>query len=162
MLTEARAPWSVEGDGGSREAVRATQIERLLGGEALVGKLGSDMDIIGLVRRGVPTGAVRYFADRHLGDFAMIDRSVMPRRTFRRREDAGQRLDPVESDRLLRLVRLVAFAEDTFGGSEKALLWLSRPTRALQGQTPISLSDTDHGAQVVETLLGRIAHGIAA
>ncbi len=71
-------------------------------------------------------------------------------------------LDPIESDRFLRLVRMVASAEDTFGGSQKALLWLSRPTKALHGQSPISLSDTDHGVQAVETLLGRIAHGIAA
>ncbi len=146
----------------SPEAARAEHIENLLGGEALVGRLRSDMDVIALVREGVPTGAVRHFADRGLGDFGVIDRSVLPRRTFKRREDTGQRLDPMESDRLLRLVRLVAFAEATFGNSEKALAWLSRPTKALHGQAPISLSDTDHGVQAVETLLGRIGHGIAA
>ena len=146
----------------SREAARAVQIEHLLGGAALVGRLRSDMDVIGLVRQGVQTRAVRHFAERHLPDFTVIDRCVLPRRTFRRREDSGQLLDAVESDRLLRLVRLVASAEDVFGSSEKALAWLSRPTRALQEQSPISLSDTDHGARAVETLLGKIAHGIAA
>lgn len=148
--------------GSSREVADALHIEQLLGGEAVVGKLRSAMDVVTLIRRGIPTVAVRHFADRHLPDFSAIDRSVLPRRTFKRRVDAGEPLDHIESDRLMRLVGLVAAAEDTFGSPEKAHLWLSRPTKALEGQTPISLSDTDHGAQVVENLLGRIAHGIAA
>ena len=146
----------------AQDAAQALHIEQLLGGEAVVGKLRSAMDVVALVRRGIPTRAVHHFADRHLPDFGVIDRSVLPRRTFKRRVDANQPLDPMESDRLLRLVGLVASAEDTFGGSAKALAWLSRPTKALHGQTPISLSDTDHGARSVETLLGKIAHGIAA
>jgi uncharacterized protein (DUF2384 family) len=33
---------------------------------------------------------------------------------------------------------------------------------ALAGESPLDLLDTDEGAREVETLLGRIAHGIAA
>ena len=60
------------------------------------------------------------------------------------------------------LVRVVAAAEETFGSREKAGTWLRRPTIALAGESPLDLLDTDEGAREVETLLGRVAHGIAA
>jgi len=63
---------------------------------------------------------------------------------------------------LLRLVSLVAMADETFGSHEKAMIWLNRESRALNGETPLSIADTGQGARAVETLLGQIAHGIAA
>ena len=60
------------------------------------------------------------------------------------------------------MARLIAVAEETFGSQEKANIWLRRPTTALGGEAPLDLLDTDEGARQVETLLGRIAHGIAA
>jgi putative toxin-antitoxin system antitoxin component (TIGR02293 family) len=138
------------------------RIQQLLGGEQITGPLRSDFDVVRMVRRGVSTQAVDHFlAISHL-TFNSIERHVMARRTFKRRQEMDQRLDPTESDRLLRLVRLVAAADETFGNSKKALVWLGRENRALDGQTPLSLADTDSGARSVETLLGQIGHGLAA
>lgn len=138
------------------------RIQELLGGEGVTGPLRSELDIVRMVRNGVPTRAVDHFlAASHL-TFNSIERHVLARRTFKRRQDADQPLDPLESDRLLRLVRLVAAADETFGGADKALAWLGRENRALDGQTPLSLADTDLGARSVETLLGQIGHGLAA
>jgi putative toxin-antitoxin system antitoxin component (TIGR02293 family) len=105
---------------------------------------------------------VAHFLNASHLTFNAIEQHVLARRTFKRRQDAAQPLDPVESDRLMRLVRLVAAADETFGDPQKALIWLGRENRALDGQTPLSLADTDLGARSVETLLGRIGHGIAA
>jgi putative toxin-antitoxin system antitoxin component (TIGR02293 family) len=138
------------------------KIQALLGGEPVTGPLRSDLDLVRLVRRGLPTQAVDHFLAASRLSFNAIERHVMARRTFKRRQDADQRLDPAESDRLLRLVTMVAAAEDTFGNFDKALAWLSRENRTLDGQTPLSLADTDLGARSVETLLGRIGHGLAA
>ena len=49
-----------------------------------------------------------------------------------------------------------------FGDKQKAGAWLRRPSSALAGERPIALLDTDEGSRQVETLLGRINHGIAA
>ncbi|HUZ13812.1 MAG TPA: antitoxin Xre/MbcA/ParS toxin-binding domain-containing protein [Caulobacteraceae bacterium] len=138
------------------------RIQELLGGEANTGPIRTDLDVVRLVRRGVPTRAVDHFLRASHLTFEAIEGHVMARRTFKRRQDAAQPLDPGESDRLVRLVRIVAAAEDTFGDSQKALTWLGRANRALDGLTPLSLADTDLGARSVETLLGRIGHGIAA
>ncbi len=62
----------------------------------------------------------------------------------------------------MRVVRLLALAEETFGNQDKAHAWLRRPTCALADERPLDLLDTEEGGRAVETLLGRIAHGIAA
>jgi putative toxin-antitoxin system antitoxin component (TIGR02293 family) len=138
------------------------KIQELLGGEPVTGPLHSELDIVRLVRRGVPTQAVDHFLEVSRLTFHTVERHVLPRRTFRRRQDAAERLDPLESDRLVRLVRLVAAADETFGDPGKALAWLNRENRVLDGQSPLSLADTDQGARSVEALLGRIGHGLAA
>ncbi|HEY2709538.1 MAG TPA: antitoxin Xre/MbcA/ParS toxin-binding domain-containing protein [Caulobacteraceae bacterium] len=137
-------------------------LQELLGGEAVTGPLRTELDVVRLVRRGVPTEAVDRFLEASELSFNSIERHVLPRRTFKRRQDASQPLDPAESDRLMRLVRLVAAARETFGDAKKAMAWLGRQNRALGGETPLALADTDLGARNVEMLLGRIGHGLAA
>jgi len=138
------------------------RIQGLLGGEAITGPLASEFDLVRLIRRGLPTAAVDHFLKVSQLNFNLIEEQVMPRRTFKRRQAADQPLDPAESDRMLRLVRMVALAEDTFGDPAKAIIWLSRENRVLEGQAPLTLADTDQGARSVEVLLGRIGHGLAA
>ena len=48
----------------------------------------------------------------------------------------------------------------TLGDPEKAGRWLSQPNRALDGQRPLTLLDSDAGALAVERVLGRIEHGV--
>ena len=47
-----------------------------------------------------------------------------------------------------------------FGDQEKAIVWLGTPNRALGGDRPLDLLDTDMGARMVEDILGRIAYGV--
>ena len=83
----------------------------------------------------------------------------MPSRTMARRREA-RKLDPDESDRLYRIARVAGQAVSVFGAEDKATTWLQRPNRALNGELPIRLLDTDVGARQVEDILGRIEHGI--
>lgn len=138
------------------------KIQELLGGEALTGPLRTERDIVKLIRRGVPTQAVDHFLSAAGLSFNALDPQILNRRTFKRRQESDQPLDLAESDRLLRMVGVVAAAEETFGSDDKAHLWLNRENRALGGETPLAMADTDQGARAVEALLGRIAHGIAA
>lgn len=62
----------------------------------------------------------------------------------------------------LRVKRVLSMAIETFGNRDKALVWLRRPCAPLDDEAPLRRLDTEEGARQVETLLGRIAHGIAA
>ena len=83
----------------------------------------------------------------------------LPPRTLARRKKAG-RLSGAESDRLLRLARVTAQAEEVLGSQQRAGAWLRGTVRALGGVRPLDLLDTDLGAQQVERILGRIEHGV--
>jgi putative toxin-antitoxin system antitoxin component (TIGR02293 family) len=134
----------------------------MVGGPAIFGsEISSGMDLIRLLRRGLPVGTVQFILDSGRLSLAELDRIVLPRKTLANRRKLGL-LTPEQSDRLVRVARVLAAAEDTFGSREKAGAWLRRPTDALAGEAPLDLVDTDEGARAVETLLGRIAHGIAA
>ena len=134
----------------------------LVGGAAIIGgAVGPGMDMVKLIRRGLPVGAVQFVLDSRRLTIAELDQIVLPRKTLANRRRIGN-LTPEQSDRLIRVARVLAAAEKTFGNQEKAGAWLRRPTRALGGECPLLLLDTDEGAREVTALLGRIGHGIAA
>lgn len=134
----------------------------IVGGAAVVGgDSAAGVDLVRLVRRGLPIGAVQFVLDSGTLTSAELDRIVLRRKTLANRRKLGT-LTPEQSDRLVRVARVIAAAEETFGSREKAGTWLRRPTTALAGERPIDLLDTSEGSREVETLLGRIAHGIAA
>jgi putative toxin-antitoxin system antitoxin component (TIGR02293 family) len=65
-----------------------------------------------------------------------------------------------ESDRLLRLARVVERAVQVLGDRERARRWLTAPSPALGQAVPLALLDTDLGTHQVEELLGRIDFGV--
>lgn len=83
----------------------------------------------------------------------------IPMRTIARRKEDKQ-LTPVESDRLYRLARVVAYAGEVLGGDDKVRTWLKNPNRGLGGEIPLELLATDIGARQVEEVLQRIEYGI--
>jgi len=117
------------------------------------------MDLVGMVREGLSWTLYQgVMTDLGFTDQVAAGVLHIPLRTLTRRK--GGRLDPRESERVLRLVRLRARAEDVLGTRAKATLWLESPNRALGGATPLSLLDTDIGTQAAEDVLTRIEYGV--
>ena len=83
----------------------------------------------------------------------------MSRATLHRRKKSGH-LDRMESDRLVRYVRLFAHATEALGGEEGARSWLAAPALAFQDECPLDYADTEVGAREVEALLMRLEHGV--
>ncbi|MEX2048874.1 MAG: antitoxin Xre-like helix-turn-helix domain-containing protein [Gemmatimonadota bacterium] len=84
----------------------------------------------------------------------------IPPRTLARRKDA-KRLQPDESDRLVRLSKIVGLAIQLFeGGLEDARAWLLTPQPALGNTVPLEFAASEVGAREVENLIGRLEHGI--
>ena len=80
--------------------------------------------------------------------------------TLRRARASGATLDVSTSDRLYRLSKAIAIAEEVLEGAPNAMTWLRRPQPALGGQVPLQLLVTQAGADEVETLLRRIDYGV--
>lgn len=55
--------------------------------------------------------------------------------------------------------RVTDRAVEVFGDMDRAVIWLNTPNHALNGQTPLSLLNTDIGTKTVMDILGRIEYG---
>jgi putative toxin-antitoxin system antitoxin component (TIGR02293 family) len=80
--------------------------------------------------------------------------------TLRRARARALPLDVMTSDRLYRLSKVIATAEDVLDDPENARSWLRRPQPGLGGQVPLDLLLTEAGVDQVETLLRRIEYGV--
>ena len=118
-------------------------------------------DLARQVRSGLPASTIALLADTlSLHRTQVAERLSIPPRTLSRRLATQSRLTHEESDRTLRMARVVALAQEILGSSEKASRWINSPNRALAGSRPFDLLDTDVGVRSVEEVLERIAYGI--
>ena len=109
------------------------------------------------VRCWPPSGIKRGgFSDREIGEF------IIPERTQRHRKAQRKPLSIEESDRLVRMTRIQALAEDVFGEAKNANRWLREGLGILGGKSPLEVARTDAGARVVEQILAKIDWGAAA
>jgi putative toxin-antitoxin system antitoxin component (TIGR02293 family) len=137
-------------------------ITAVLGGPHILKRqVDYDSDLTTLIREGLPVDALTLLARELSIDRKSLAKVVgISERTLNRRLAGSQRLSLEESDRTVRLARVVALAKDTLGTAAKAALWLQTPNAVLGGQAPLRMLDTDTGARSVETVLGRIAWGV--
>jgi putative toxin-antitoxin system antitoxin component (TIGR02293 family) len=141
--------------------VTVTTIAETLGGRnVLKERLADYRAVIHRARSGLPFASLAAVGSRFDIPLLTLARVIgLPARTLARRKQE-RRLRADESDRLLRLARVAAVAEDVLGAQDKAGRWLQKPNRALGGIVPLDLLDTDLGAEEVVTVLGRIEHGV--
>ncbi|MDR2213998.1 MAG: DUF2384 domain-containing protein [Pseudomonadales bacterium] len=137
--------------------------ETLLGGRtALGGKPRTLLDWVSLIRHGIAASALASLAAAlQITQTELAAALGIPERTLARRRREGS-LNSEESAKALRLARVISRAEEVFSGIDAARDWLKTPNTALLRMTPLSLLDTDIGAESVMDTLGRIEHGVFA
>ena len=115
--------------------------------------------VVAVVRRGVAAGMYQWLKESlEVSDQRLSSVVRISQRTVKRRLGEG-RFHPDESERLVRVARLTERAKEVFEDLNGAREWLKSPQFALGGEIPLEYADTEPGAQIVEDLLGRIAHG---
>lgn len=91
---------------------------------------------------------------------AEIDSVVIPSRTLQHRRSRREKLTVEESDRVLRVIRILSQAESVYNSRERALAWLRTPHARLDGRAPLSLLKTEAGGRIVEEMLVQIDEGM--
>lgn len=89
-----------------------------------------------------------------------IDALIIPLRTLQHRRSRREKLTVEESDRVLRVARLLSQAESVYESRERALAWLRRANPRLRDRTPLEMMKTDTGSRLVEELLVQIDEGM--
>jgi putative toxin-antitoxin system antitoxin component (TIGR02293 family) len=119
----------------------------------------AELDILRIVEGRLAPSAINRLAALGL-ERAEIDATVIPSRTLQHRRSRREKLTIEESDRVLRVVRVLSSAEAVYGSRERALAWLRRENPRIEGRTPLSLLKTDTGSRMVEELLVQIDEGM--
>lgn len=117
-------------------------------------------ELIEIIQSGLPVGeleALRESLDLPMEKLA--PRLGLSKATLHRRKTSGK-LDPGESDRVVRFARLVGKAVEVLESRDNARKWLTSPQVGLGGAVPIDYAMTEVGAREVEDLLGRIEYGV--
>jgi len=138
------------------------RVFRKLGGRSAVGaNISSEADLARLVDHGIRLSVLGH-VERAGFSKQEIERFIIPARTLRHRKSRREPLTLDESDRLVRLTRIQALAEDVFGNAEKANRWLRQNLGILDGKSPLDVARSEAGARVVEQILAKIDWGAAA
>jgi putative toxin-antitoxin system antitoxin component (TIGR02293 family) len=140
----------------------ATATVRVLGGERTLGaRPKSALDWQEVILAGLPVDSAESLKrEIALADKPFAELIGISEKTLARARAGRARLDPVVSDRLYRLARIVALAVEVLEDDARAVSWLKRDQVGLGGRTPLSLLATDAGRDEVEKLLLRIEHGV--
>ena len=140
----------------------ASRVAKLLGGaKILKHRIETQRDLVTLVRTGIPVASLEALTrELDLSVDATADYLGLARRTIARRKQEDELLDPQQSERVVRVANVLALAKDVLGTIEKARTWLLKNNRGLGGAKPISLLDTDVGADEVRDVLMRVAYGV--
>ena len=119
----------------------------------------SEFDLAEIVEQGIPTDSIAYL--RHSGlTFSEVSSIVISPRTLKHRRARGEKLSNEETERAIRVGRILSQAELVFGSHDKALLWLRTPDERLNNRTPLSMLPTEAGGRLVESMLWQIDDGV--
>ena len=119
----------------------------------------TDSDILRIVEGRLATSVIKRLTALGL-ERSEIDNAIIPARTLQHRRSRREKLTMEESDRVLRMIRLLSTAETVYGSRERALAWMRKPQPRLEGRSPLSLLTTDTGSRLVEELFIQIDEGM--
>lgn len=147
---------------GAMESPRRVSAASLLGVTGARRGFMTPKEWVDMIRQGIPSAAVDTLTGFLLISQAEFSSALdIPVRTLVRRK-GSEALPRDESEKLVRVARVIERAEDVFEDTDAARDWLKSANASLGGDTPMSLLDTEIGAGSVMDALGRIEHGVFA
>ena len=119
----------------------------------------TDQQVLEIVERQLATSAIHRLVALGITR-GEIDALVIPLRTLQHRRSRREKLTVEESDRVMRIARVLSQAESVYESRNRALVWLRRTNPRLGGRTPLEMLKTDTGSRLVEELLVQIDEGM--
>ena len=131
------------------------QILTFLGGKT------KDGNLLTIIKAGLSPRAIAILSERAgVARTVLLQKLDISESTLARRTRARKKLTAQESDRLVRMARVYAYASEVFESEEKARQWMQHPIRALNFTAPFEYLDTEEGARQVEAVLSHLEHGV--
>jgi putative toxin-antitoxin system antitoxin component (TIGR02293 family) len=140
--------------------IKASRIADILGGPKILRHDVSNLvDLQKVVAEGLPIRSLdetaKYVSNGPRAAAALKDR-LIPRATRSRRT----RLKTGESEKVERIARLMALAEDVWENTIDARAFMNESHPMLEGRSPLEMAATELGARRVERLLMHLEYGL--
>ena len=120
----------------------------------------SDLELAEIVENGLTTESLNVLRNKGLTFTEVADLIASPRTLQHRKAKGVNRLTHDEADRVVRIARILALAEQVFGSLERGLGWLRTRDERLNNRTALSMLQTESGGRLVESMLWQVADGI--
>jgi len=123
----------------------------------------SPMAWVRAVEKGFPVSRLERFAREAAPNDSTFKYRIVSKATLaRRKESKRARLSKEESERLTRIAKVFALAEEVWGTPENAIRFMNAPHALLEGESPMDVAlRSEVGAKLVDEILGRLAVGSA-
>ncbi len=157
---------------GKKTPSRARRVKGLVGSNGL-GAQSHDFETFAMMdpleqRRTIREGMEAFIVERvanellHLTVPALLEYIGLPYSTILRKIKAEERLSAGESDRIARVLFVLAQSTEVFASADLAAEWMQRENAMLGGLKPLEALDSQPGYDRVRTLLLRVTHGVTA
>jgi putative toxin-antitoxin system antitoxin component (TIGR02293 family) len=121
----------------------------------------SEQQMVSLIESHLPLETLSRLEQHGLSRDEVFSLIINPR-TLKHRRSKRQALSLEESERAVRVSRILATAQVTLGDDKVALDWLRKPKRRFDGRTPMQMLSTETGGRLVEQMLLQIDEGMFA
>jgi len=121
----------------------------------------SEQQMVSLIESHLPLETLSRLEQHGLSRDEVFSLIINPR-TLKHRRSKRQALSLEESERAVRVSRILATAQATLGDDKIALDWLRKPKRRFDGRTPMQMLSTETGGRLVEQMLLQIDEGMFA
>ena len=153
-------------DSLSAQVIRGERTLALLGGPRYVTlsarELSNPAQVRRMIQAGLPVDSAVFIRQNSGVPIKLFDR-VVPRTTLdSASKNSSKRLSKPVSEAVLRAARIIALAEEAFCDRDRALNWLNTANSVFDNEAPITVTDTESGAEWVEQVLGRLMYGVDA
>jgi putative toxin-antitoxin system antitoxin component (TIGR02293 family) len=121
----------------------------------------SEQQMVSLIESHLPLETLSRLEQHGLSRDEVFSLIINPR-TLKHRRSKRQALSLEESERAVRVSRILAAAQATLGDDKVALDWLRKPKRRFDGRTPMQMLSTETGGRLVEQMLLQMDEGMFA
>ncbi|MEO6148857.1 MAG: antitoxin Xre/MbcA/ParS toxin-binding domain-containing protein [Mucilaginibacter sp.] len=134
----------------------------LLGGPGVVTRpMRTEFDVVALSNEGITKASVDVLMNYvGISKKAFAEDILQLSVKTMERKKSTDKLDSRTSSHVIEIAKVIEHALDVFENENKVKLWLNAPNRALNNIQPIQLFSNYTGLNMVNTILGRIEHGV--
>jgi|SRR5579872_6858615 len=136
-----------------------TEVQRILGGRRVLGRINSTLDLDNRIRDGLPVESLIALAQNLSVSSVMLASEIGITPTTYRRRRRRAHLSKNESEILSRTAHIVVLGSKIFGSAKMTWEWLNAPNAGWKGIPPLKLLNTELGGREVEAVIGRRLHG---